>query len=93
MTRVIMIVFGKGVIDNTSNMMYSFKSGGYNVNVYRYQTAGGKDLIAEYLDNLPIIESAEGWKILEKLEEEGFDYLKDILETRPIDIPKQVFTK
>ncbi|OCZ54344.1 type II toxin-antitoxin system RelE/ParE family toxin [Dehalobacter sp. TeCB1] len=61
------------------------------MNVFRYQTAGGKDLIAEYLDNLPAIESAEGWKILEKLEEEGFDYLKDILETRPIDTKAGIY--
>ncbi len=55
-----------------------------NMNVYTYKTAGGKDLIINYLDKLPVKEGAEGYYILEKLEEEGMSFLKT-LNTRQLD--------
>ncbi|OCZ50849.1 type II toxin-antitoxin system RelE/ParE family toxin [Dehalobacter sp. TeCB1] len=55
------------------------------MNVYRYITSGGKDLIADYLNNLPKSEKAEGLFIMMKLEEEGLVYLKESLDTRQID--------
>lgn len=48
-----------------------------------YCTLGGKDLILEYLDNLPIKESAEGYVILEALNSYGYDALGS-LNTRQI---------
>lgn len=38
------------------------------MNVHTYRTAGGKDLIREFLDSLSKRESAEGYHILEILE-------------------------
>lgn len=54
------------------------------MNVYSYKTNGGKNLILEYLNNLSKKEAAEGYYIIEKLEEEGIDFLK-ILNTRQLD--------
>lgn len=54
------------------------------MNVHTYKTAGGKDLIREYLDNLSLAESAEGYFILEELEKRGIDFLESI-ETRQIE--------
>ncbi|MFA5585915.1 MAG: type II toxin-antitoxin system RelE/ParE family toxin [Saccharofermentanales bacterium] len=54
------------------------------MNVHTYKTAGGKDLIREYLDNLSLAESAEGYLILEELEIRGLDFLESI-ETRQIE--------
>lgn len=48
-----------------------------------YHTGGGKDLIIEYLDNLPKDESALGYAILEMLASRGFEAL-EALETRQI---------
>jgi phage-related protein len=48
------------------------------MNVYTYKTAGGKDLIISYLNKLPEKESAEGFYILSKLEEEGVPFLKTL---------------
>lgn len=45
------------------------------MNVYTYKTAGGKDLILDYFDSLPKVESVEGYRILETLEAEGIDGL------------------
>lgn len=56
----------------------------YNMNVYTYETSGGKDLIRDYLDGLPNKESAEGYLILEKLEEKGTDFLHSI-NTRQLE--------
>jgi len=53
------------------------------MNVYHYETRGGKDLILEYIDRLPKNEKAEGLLILEKLEEEGVSAL-DVLKTRQL---------
>ncbi|MBT9147761.1 MAG: hypothetical protein DDT32_01526 [Syntrophomonadaceae bacterium] len=54
------------------------------MNVFTYKTAGGKNLIISYLNQLPEQESAEGFYILAKLEEEGISFLKT-LETRQLD--------
>lgn len=49
------------------------------MNIFHYETSGGKDLIAEYLDNLPADESAEGYRILDLLEDEGLDALDGLI--------------
>jgi phage-related protein len=54
------------------------------MNVHTYQTAGGKDLIFDYLDSLPKSERAKGYVILDRLEREGTEALKT-LYTKPID--------
>ncbi|WP_053954659.1 type II toxin-antitoxin system RelE/ParE family toxin [Inediibacterium massiliense] len=54
------------------------------MNVFTYETSGGKDLIKEYLDNLPKKESAEGYFIIESLEKEGVNFL-EALNTRQLD--------
>ncbi len=48
------------------------------MNVFSYCTLGGKDLIREFLDDLPSRESAEGYYILEQLEKEGVPFLKTL---------------
>lgn len=53
------------------------------MNVYHYETSGGKDLILEYIDELPKKERAEGLNILGKLEEEGIEAL-EVLNTRQL---------
>lgn len=53
------------------------------MNVYHYETSGGKDLILEYIDGLPKNEKAVGLTILNKLEEEGLAAL-NILNTRQL---------
>ena len=49
--------------------------------IHSYFTSGGKDLIKEYLDDLPKSEKAEGYFILEMLETRGAVYF-DNLNTR-----------
>ena len=44
--------------------------------VHMYHTAGGKNLIFEFHDNLPIRESVEGYFILENLEKDGVQVVK-----------------
>lgn len=53
------------------------------MNIYRYTTKGGKDLIKQYLDKLPVKEKAQGYEIMEILEEEGLSAL-DELNTRQL---------
>lgn len=53
------------------------------MNIYDYETSGGKDVINEYLDKLPLKESAEGYRIKKSLEDEGIKAL-DILNTRQL---------
>lgn len=53
------------------------------MNVFHYETSGGKDLIEEYLDNLQSDDSAEGYRILQLLEDEGLEGLKE-LNTRQL---------
>ena len=48
-----------------------------------YKTAGGKDLIIDYIESLPIKEKAEGYYIIEQLEKEGSAAL-EYLNTRQI---------
>ena len=52
--------------------------------IHSYFTSGGKDLIKEYLSDLPKSEKAEGYFILEMLESQGTTYL-DNLNTRQIE--------
>jgi phage-related protein len=52
--------------------------------VHTYHTSGGKDLIRDYLDDLPLREAAEGYYILECLEEEGLSFLGN-LSTRQLE--------
>ena len=54
------------------------------MNVFTYSTLGGKDLIREFLDSLPKRESAEGYFILQELEEKGVGFLKN-LNTRQLE--------
>ena len=54
------------------------------MNILSYVTSGGKDLIIEYLNNLPKAEMAEGYYILEMLELEGIKYL-NTLDTRQME--------
>ena len=54
------------------------------MNVHTYHTNGGKDLIREYLDNLPKRESVEGYFIIESLEAEGLSFLEN-LNTRQLE--------
>ncbi|MCH4200558.1 MAG: type II toxin-antitoxin system RelE/ParE family toxin [Clostridium tyrobutyricum] len=53
------------------------------MNIWDYETSGGKDLINGYLDNLPCDESAEGYRIKQLLEDEGLKAL-DLLDTRQL---------
>ena len=53
------------------------------MNIHHYETSGGKDLILEYIDELPKSERAEGLSILGKLEEEGYEALL-VLKTRKL---------
>lgn len=52
--------------------------------VHTYVTAGGKDLIREYLDSLNKEERAEGYKILSLLESGSFEIM-DSLDLKPIE--------
>lgn len=51
--------------------------------VFTYQTSGGKDLIYDYLDQLPRDEAKYGYTILEELEKAGLAAL-DVVETRKL---------
>lgn len=53
------------------------------MNVHHYETNGGKDLIFEYIDSLPIIEKADALTILEKIEKEGIMAF-EVLNTRQL---------
>jgi len=50
------------------------------MNVFSYITLGGKDLIREFLDNLPNRESAEVYYIIEQLEILGVDFLRTLIK-------------
>lgn len=62
--------FCRNNIDITSFMMYNYIGTSYmvynlyhrrnNMNVHHYETSGGKDLILEYIDNLPKYERQKG---------------------------------
>ena len=51
--------------------------------LFTYCTSGGKDLILEYLDNLPKDEAAEGYAILKLISSYGYDALESLI-TRQI---------
>ncbi len=51
--------------------------------IHSYKTAAGKDLVIDYIENLPIKEKAEGYYIIEQLEKEGSAAL-EYLDTRQI---------
>lgn len=53
------------------------------MNVFRYRTLSGKDLIYDYIDKLPNKERILCKKTLAKIEEEGLEALK-ILNTRQL---------
>ncbi|MCK5758488.1 MAG: type II toxin-antitoxin system RelE/ParE family toxin [Clostridiales bacterium] len=52
--------------------------------VYTYRTDGGKDLIKEFIKNLPKNERAEGFSIIRNLREKGYGALK-LVTTRQIE--------
>jgi len=70
-------------------MMYNFFTGEIHyyarhpMGVFTYHTSGGKDIILEYIDNLPKDESALAYAILDQLERYGFDALQ-YLDTRQV---------
>ncbi|MDR0272653.1 MAG: type II toxin-antitoxin system RelE/ParE family toxin [Clostridiales bacterium] len=45
------------------------------MNVYRYKSAGGKDLILDYIKNLSNAEIVDGLSVLEKFEKSELDTL------------------
>jgi len=51
--------------------------------VHTYITAGGKDLIRNYIDSLPVKEQAEGYYIIRQLEKMGVSGL-EFFKTRQI---------
>ena len=53
------------------------------MNIYRYHTSGGKDLILDYIKKLPKKQQAEAMAIQLKLEINGLDAL-EILNTRQL---------
>lgn len=53
------------------------------MNVWDYVTAGGKNLINEYLDKLQVYEKAEGYRIKKALNDDGLDAL-EVLNTRQL---------
>jgi phage-related protein len=53
------------------------------MNIHKYKTSGGKDIILNYLDKLPNDEKAIGYNIIEELELKGLEVL-DILDTRQL---------
>ena len=44
--------------------------------VYNYQTAGGKDLIQEYIDKLSSDEAADGASVIKNIKDDKLDELK-----------------
>jgi phage-related protein len=61
--------------------MYNLVTKDNDMNVFDYITAGGKDLINEYLDKLEPQESSEGYRIKRAIEEDGLNAL-ELLNTR-----------
>ena len=46
------------------------------MNVHNYETAGGKDIIQEYIDNLPIDEAVDGASVIKAIKDDRLDELK-----------------
>ena len=59
------------------------EEGEYYVKIHDYKTAGGKNLILEYLKKLPAKERAEGYWIRQSINNEGFNAL-EFLKTRQL---------
>lgn len=53
------------------------------MNIFRYVTDGGKDLILEYINKLPKKQRAEAIVIQDKLEQDGIKAL-EVLDTRQL---------
>ncbi|MGJ1067587.1 type II toxin-antitoxin system RelE/ParE family toxin [Clostridium perfringens] len=53
------------------------------LNIFRYETCGGKDLILNYVDNLPARERAMYYWIQEKLQVDGVKAF-EVLNTRQL---------
>lgn len=53
------------------------------MNIYRYETDGGKDLIKEYVDKLPAKQKAEAIGIQAKLQLDGLKAL-ELMNTRQL---------
>jgi hypothetical protein len=47
--------------------------GGSSLNVYHYETAGGKDVIESYIDKLSKNETIDGYSVLKAFEEDRID--------------------
>jgi phage-related protein len=56
-------------------MLYRKVERGRSMNVHHYHTAGGKDLILNYINSLSKMEIVDGLSILEKFEQGDFDAL------------------
>lgn len=60
----------------TTNMLYIFCFGAYNMKVHSYYSSSGKDLILKYIDSLTADERADGYYVLECMESDKMDELK-----------------
>lgn len=60
-----------------------YRGSSFFMNVFRYQTNGGKDLILDYIYRLPKKQKAIALTIFEKLEEDGLKAL-ELLNTRQL---------
>jgi len=56
-------------------MLYRHYKKGHNMNVYHYETAGGKNLILDYINSLSRAEVIDGLSVLEKFENDEIDNL------------------
>lgn len=51
--------------------------------VYTYETQGGKDLIYDYINNLPIVEQSKAHLIIKKIQNDGIKAL-EFMDTRQL---------
>lgn len=70
----------KKTFAETSYMVYCER---VKMKLHHYKTAGDKDLILEFIDNLPVVERAAGLVALEKLQDDSAEAMT-ILCTRHI---------
>lgn len=52
--------------------------------IHDYTTSGGKDLIIEYIENLPIAAQVEIYSVRELIQNKGIEAFTDYLVTRPL---------
>lgn len=52
--------------------------------IHDYTTSGGKDLIIEYIENLPTAAQVEIYSIRELIQNKGIEAFTDYLVTRPL---------